>query len=110
MELDLTKPSLASYKQKWKVHQDTVYWVEIQLASTKRIEVLSNKIERSHPLRYAPSWLYLDSNCDEILRNHLQESVCVTLDHRRRFPIKIIGRVIWILMLQEAVKTSNEPN
>ena len=27
MELDLTKPRLASYKQKWKVHQDTVYRV-----------------------------------------------------------------------------------
>ena len=26
-ELDLTKPRLASYKRKWKVHQDTVYWV-----------------------------------------------------------------------------------
>ena len=32
------------------------------------------------------------------------------LDHRRRFPMKIIGRVIWILMFQEAVKTSNESN
>ena len=24
-KIDLTKPRLASYKQKWKVHQDTVY-------------------------------------------------------------------------------------
>ena len=32
IELDLTKPRLASYKQKWKVHQDTVYWFDIQLA------------------------------------------------------------------------------
>ena len=32
IELDLTKRRLASYKQKWKVHQDTVYWVDIQLA------------------------------------------------------------------------------
>ena len=32
------------------------------------------------------------------------------LNHRRRFPMKIIGRVIWILMLQETVKTSNESN
>ena len=31
-------------------------------------------------------------------------------DHRRRFTKKIIGRVIWILMLQEAVRTSNESN
>ena len=65
-ELDLTKPRLASHKQKWKVHQDTVYWDEFSACSTKRIEVLSNKIERSHPPRYTPSLLYLESNCDEI--------------------------------------------
>ena len=29
-ELDLTEPRLASYKLKWKRHQDTVYWVGIQ--------------------------------------------------------------------------------
>ena len=37
-ELDLTKPRLASYKQKWKVHQDTVYWVDFQLAQRKRLK------------------------------------------------------------------------
>ena len=36
--LDLTKPRLASYKQKWKVHQDTVYWVYIQLAQRKGLK------------------------------------------------------------------------
>ena len=34
-EFHLTKPRLASYKQKWKVHQDTVYWVDMQLAQWK---------------------------------------------------------------------------
>ena len=52
-ELHLTKPRLASYKQKWKVHQDTVYWVDIQLAQKKGFQVLSNTIERNHPLRHA---------------------------------------------------------
>ena len=66
IELDLTKPRHASYKQKWKVHQDTVYWGRYTSCSTKRIEVLSNKIERSHPPRYTPSSLYHESNCDEI--------------------------------------------
>ena len=60
IELDLTKPRLASYKQKWKVLG------RYAACSTKRIEVLSNKIERSHLLRYTPSFLYLESNCDEI--------------------------------------------
>ena len=62
----MTKPRLVSHKQKRKVHQDTVYWVDIQLAQQERIEVLSNKIERSHPLRYTPSLVYLESICDEI--------------------------------------------
>ena len=38
-KLDLTKPRLASYKQKkWKRHQDTVYWVDIQLAQRKALK------------------------------------------------------------------------
>ena len=38
-ELDLTKLRLASYKQKkWKRHQDTVYWVEKQLAQRKGLK------------------------------------------------------------------------
>ena len=38
VELDLTKPRLASYKQKWKVHQDTVYWVDFQFAQRKGLK------------------------------------------------------------------------
>ena len=34
-ERDLTKPRLATYKQKKKRYQDTVYWVDIQLAQRK---------------------------------------------------------------------------
>ena len=37
-ELDLTKPRLASYKKKWKVHQDIVYWVDIQLTQRKGLK------------------------------------------------------------------------
>ena len=37
-ELDLTIPRLASYKQKWKRHQDSVYWVDIQLAQRKGLK------------------------------------------------------------------------
>ena len=38
-ELDLTAPRLAWYKQKtWKRHQDTVYWVDIQLAQRKGLK------------------------------------------------------------------------
>ena len=38
-KLYLTKPRLASYKQKkWKRHQDAVYWVDIQLAQRKGLK------------------------------------------------------------------------
>ena len=38
-KLDLTKPRFASYKQKkWKRHQDTVYWVNFQLAQRKGLK------------------------------------------------------------------------
>ena len=45
-ELDLTKPRLASYKQKkWKRHQDTGVLGRCTACSTKRrIEILSNKM------------------------------------------------------------------
>ena len=65
-ELDLTKPRLASYKQKWKMHQDTVYVGRFTACSTESIEVLSDAIERHHPLQHTPSLLYLESSCDEI--------------------------------------------
>ena len=37
-ELDLTKPRLASYEKVWKKHQDTVYWVEKQVAQRKGLK------------------------------------------------------------------------
>ena len=44
-ELDLTKPRLASYKQKkkWKKHQDTVYLVDIQLAQRKGLKFYQSR-------------------------------------------------------------------
>ena len=78
-KLDLTKPRLAWYKQKkWKRHQDTVYWVDIQLAQRQGLKFYQTKIERNHPLRYTPRSLYLESCCDGIWRIHIRESICVT--------------------------------
>ena len=65
-ELDLTKPRVPSYKQKWKRHQDTVYWVDIQLAQRKGLKFYQTRSNAINPLRYTPSFLYLESNCDEI--------------------------------------------
>ena len=38
IELDLTKPRLASNKKEWKRHQDTVYWADFQLAQCKGLK------------------------------------------------------------------------
>ena len=48
-----------------------------QTCSKERIEVLSDAIERSHPLRHAPSLLYPESYYDGNWRNHIRESICV---------------------------------
>ena len=66
-ELDLTKPRPALYKQVWKSAPRYGVLGRYTACSTERIEVLSNKIERNHPLRYTPSLLYLESDCDEIV-------------------------------------------
>ena len=42
-ELDLIRPRLASYKQKWKVHQDKVYWVVKQLAQRKGLKFFQTR-------------------------------------------------------------------
>ena len=34
-EIDLNAPRLAWYTRKWKRHEDTEYWVDIQLAQQK---------------------------------------------------------------------------
>ena len=89
-EIGLNAPRLAWYKQKtWKRHQDTVYWVDTT-CSTERIQVLSNKIERSHPLRHTPSSLYPESCCDGIWRNYVRESI-YHLRFLQRSHSKIIG-------------------
>ena len=77
-ELDLTKPRLAPYKQKVEKTPGNGVLGRYTACSTKRIEVLSNKMYCNHPLRYAPSLLYLEGCCDGIWRNHTRESICIT--------------------------------
>ena len=77
-EFDLTKPRLASYKQKKRRrHQDTVYGSMYSLLNEK-VGVLSNTIERNHPLRFTRSLLYPESCCDGIRRSYIRESNRVT--------------------------------
>ena len=77
LELDLTKPRLASYKQKWKVNQDTVYWVHFQLAQRKGLKFYQTRSNAVILYDTLPAYC-VESNCDEIIRNPKSESVWVT--------------------------------
>ena len=77
--IDLKVPRLAQYIHKtWKKHQNTVYWVDIKLAQKKRIEGLSDAIERNHPLRHTSSLMYPKSCSDGNWGNYIRKSFCVT--------------------------------
>ena len=81
-------PRLAQYMQTaWKKHQNTEYWVDIQTCSEERIKVLSDAIERHHPLRHTPSLLYPESCFDGIWRNYTRKYIC-HLGLLPRFPSK----------------------
>ena len=65
-DLDLTKPRLASYKQKWKVHQDTFDWVDFQLAQRNGLKFYQTRSNAIILYDTLPSSLYLEGDGDEI--------------------------------------------
>ena len=61
-KIDFTVPRRARYLHSaWKKHQDAVFWVDINLAIPKRINILSDSIECNHPSRNTSSLLYSKS-------------------------------------------------
>ena len=61
-KIDLNEPRRAQYLHSaWKRHQDAVFWVDINLAIRKRIDILSDSIECNHPSRNTSSLLYSKS-------------------------------------------------
>ena len=83
--IDLEAPRLAWKRQKrWKKQKPGVFGRH-KTCFKERIEVLSNTIERSRPLRYTPSLLYPETCCDGIWRNHIRESICVTSTSSKDF-------------------------
>ena len=84
-----------------------------QLCSEERIEVLSNTIERYPSSRNSPSLLFSESCSDGNWRNHLRESVCVTLTSSEDFLSRQLDekkKKNWVQKLLEVVKTPNTPN
>ena len=76
-EIDLNAPRLAWYKQKkWKRHQDTVYWVDIQLAQQKGFKFYQTRSNAIILLRHTSSFCI--SKVVVIWRNYIRESLCVT--------------------------------
>ena len=57
----------------------------IQTCAKERIYVLSDAIERNHPLRHTPSLLYPEGYHDGNWRNHVRESICVTSTSSKGF-------------------------
>ena len=61
-QIDFTVPRRAQYLHSaWKKHQDAVFWVDIDLAIQRRINILSESIECNYPSRNTSSLLYSKS-------------------------------------------------
>ena len=81
-----------------------------QTCSKERIKVLSNAIERHHPLRYNPSLLYPESCSDGNWSNHKRKKYMNLLERLRRFPWDMIGWRNWAQKLLDKQKSTNQPN
>ena len=100
-EFDLTRPRLASYKLKWKRHQDKVYWVDIQLAPRKGLKFYQTRSNAIILYDTLPAYCISKAivmKSEEIIYQMVYVSP------------KIIGCAIWILILLEAAKILNESN
>ena len=76
--IDLGAPRLAQYKQK-KCGRNIKHGVlGRHRTCSKEIQVLSNTIERHHPLRHTPSLLHPENYYDENWRNQKRECFRVT--------------------------------
>ena len=93
-ELDLTQPRHAAYKQKWKISQDAVFWVDV--GRVQRMGSNSSKQGRMRSVSITPFHQYaLRGYCPCVRRKFyiLERSHHVL--HRRYF-LKAIGKKIGI--------------
>ena len=68
--IDFSVPRRARYVHSaWKRHQDAVFWVDIDLAIKKGINILSYTIECNYPSRNTSSLLYSKSGENEDWRS-----------------------------------------
>ena len=77
--IDLEAPRLARYMHKaWKKHQNTVYWVDVNLALNKGLKFYQTRSNAIILFKYTPSLLYPEKCSDGNWRSHIRESICVT--------------------------------
>ena len=77
--IDFSVPRRARYVHNaWKKHQDAVFWVDIDLAIKKGIDVLSDTIECNNPSRNTSSLLYSKSCEIEDWRSLVREIIHVS--------------------------------
>ena len=108
--IDLDAPRLAWYKQKtWKKHQDTVYWVDINLDLKKGFKFYRTRsnviiLHDTLPAYGIPKAIMMETG--EII----YEKVYASPRPPPKIPLKILGGKNWIQKLLEMVKTPNKPN
>ena len=83
----MTKPRLASYKQQWKVHQDTMYWVDIQQAQRKGLKLCQTRSNAVNLYDALPAYCISKAivmKSEEVI----YQKAFVSLDNHRRFSYK----------------------
>ena len=99
-KIDLNVPRRAQYLHSaWKKHQDAVFWVDIDLAIRKGINIQSNSIECNHPSRDTSSLLYSKSYQIEKLDKSCMRKRTCHLDLRPRSLYVTIGQKNWVRKL-----------
>ena len=90
-ELDLTKPRISSYKQKWKRHQDTVYWLDTQLAQRKGLKFYQTRSNAIILYDTLPAYWIL-----KVVAMKSEEIICQKVCVSPRPPPKISYKDNWM--------------
>ena len=106
-ELDLTKPRLGSYKQKWKRHQDTLYSVDLQLAQRIGLKFYQTRCNAIILYDTLPAYCFSKA---VVMESEEMKDQKVHVSPHRWFPTQIIGWKNWIQKSLEAAKIPNESN
>ena len=103
-ELDLTKPRLASYNHKGEKNQNTVYWVDIQLAQRKGLKFYQTRCNAI--ILYDTLPAHCISKAAIVMKS--EEIINQKVYAPPRPPPKISYKVIWMNELDSEVAGSSK--